>query len=332
MGDTDLWISGGAARRKAVGGREQRYVSGSDFHYSAADLDRFRRVQRLAYDMALRVESQLQVGITEIEACTLVAAAQTECEVIQVFHDPYVLFDVRTVLATGPDAAPSHGRAGDRPSSSGMSASTDLVPTDQVLREGAPFIVDLAPVAHGVSSDIAYSCVLGTNPVFDELDAGLARIRSFLRDGIAARTSMLTLYHELDERLAARGWESCHHRQADRALGHLMFPLEHETDRPTPLPGWGTVAAEKLLAAGIDALDHGTCYPLWNDSSFTDYPATPGLWAIEPHIGLDGVGVKFEELLVVTNDDAYWLDDDLPHVQRWKKAGYDTSPLRATSA
>jgi Xaa-Pro aminopeptidase len=295
-------------------------VSRSNFVYSAADLDRFRQVQRLAYDIALRVESQLQVGITEIEACTLIAAAQTEFEVIQVFHDPYVLFDGRTALGTGAE------------SGAGASPSNDLVPTNQVLRDGAPFIIDLAPVAHGVSSDIAYSCVLGTNQVFRELDAGLARIRSFLRDGIASRASMLVLYHELDELLKGRGWESCHHRQADRALGHLVFPLEHETGRATPLPGWGAVAAEKMLAAGIDALDHGTCYPLWNDSSFTDYPATPGLWAIEPHIGLDGVGVKFEELLVVTDDDAYWLDDDLPHVKRWAAARYNTAPLRGATA
>jgi Xaa-Pro aminopeptidase len=309
-------------------------VSGSNFQYSAADLDRFRRVQRLAYDIALRVESQLQVGITEIEACTLIAAAQTECEVIQVFHDPYVLFDGRTALGTAAGADSSEGRApeGAGATDTGIPQGNDLVPTNQALRDGAPVIIDLAPVARGVSSDIAYSCVLGSNRIFEELDAGLARIRSFLREGIASRVSMLALYHELDERLAARGWESVHHRQADRALGHLVFPLEHETDRPSPLPGWGAVAAEKLLAAGIEALDHGTCYPLWNDSSFTDYPATPGLWAIEPHIGLDGVGVKFEELLVVTDDDAYWLEDDLPHVRRWTKARYNTSSLKATPA
>jgi Xaa-Pro aminopeptidase len=305
--------------------------SSSIYQYSASDLDRFRQVQRLAYEIALKVESQLQLGITEVEACTLVAAAQAEYEVIQVFHDPYVLFGGRTALGPGtglanaPFGAPGHWPADSAP-------STELLPTGQVLADGAPVIIDLAPVTRGVSSDVAYSCVLGTNPVFDELDAGLARIRSFLQEGIAARRSMLALYHELDERLAARGWESCHHRQADRALGHLVFPLEHEPDRPTPLPGWGTVAAEKLLAAGIDALDNGTCYPLWNDSSFTDYPATPGLWAIEPHIGRDGVGVKFEELLVVTDDDAYWLDDDLPHVQRWVAARYNTDSLRTATA
>jgi hypothetical protein len=31
--------------------------------------------------------------------------------------------------------------------------------------------------------------------------------------------------------------------------------------------------------------------------------------------------VKFEEILVVTpSGDAYWLDDDLPHVRRWHRA------------
>lgn len=310
---------------------KQHDVSRSHFEYSAADLDRFRHVQRLAYDIALRVESQLQPGITEIEACTLIAAAQAEHEVIQVFHDPYVLFGGRTALVTGSPSGHKPVTAAAGHADSGAVSLTDLVPTNQVLHDGAPFIIDLAPVAQGVSSDIAYSCVLGTNHVFEELDAGLARVRAFLREGIASGVSMRTLYHELDEWLAAKGWESCHHRQADRALGHLMFPLEHESDRTTPLPGWGTVAAEKMLAAGIEALDHGTCYPLWNDTSFTDYPATPGLWAIEPHIGRDGVGVKFEELLVVTGDDAYWLDDDLPHVRRWASARYNTASLRAAA-
>lgn len=36
------------------------------------------------------------------------------------------------------------------------------------------------------------------------------------------------------------------------------------------------------------------------------------------HISFRGVGVKFEEILVAAEDDMYWLDDDLPHVRRWK--------------
>ena len=70
--------------------------------------------------------------------------------------------------------------------------------------------------------------------------------------------------------------------------------------------------------------------PLWNDHALSAHTATPGLWAVEPHIGLRGVGAKWEELLVVTEHDAYWLDDDLPHVRLFGPAlGY---PRTATFA
>lgn len=55
------------------------------------------------------------------------------------------------------------------------------------------------------------------------------------------------------------------------------------------------------------------------DTDYCAEPATPGLWAVEPHFAYGGIGVKFEELLVVTDTDAYWLDDDLPHVRRWRQ-------------
>ena len=134
-------------------------------------------------------------------------------------------------------------------------------------------------------------------------------------------------YRELDFLLAQRGWENCHQHYPDRALGHLVFPLDLEPGRPTPLPGFGTAAAEGLLAAGVAAVEEGTSYPVWNDTTFSDYPASPGLWAVEPHIGRNGIGVKFEEILVVTEDDAFWLDDHLPHAQRWAASGYSIEPL-----
>jgi hypothetical protein len=38
-----------------------------------------------------------------------------------------------------------------------------------------------------------------------------------------------------------------------------------------------------------------------------------GVWAIEPHLGAEGFGAKFEEILVVTPEGARWLDDQVPH-------------------
>ena len=129
--------------------------------------------------------------------------------------------------------------------------------------------------------------------------------------------------------MGQRGWESCHAHYPDRALGHLIFPLGPEPEGGSLLPGFGAAAAAGLLQAGRAALDDPSAYPVWNDTSRADHRPAAGLWALEPHIGREGVGVKFEELLVVTEDDAYWLDDHLLHTQRWAAAGYSITPLAA---
>ena len=46
-------------------------VSSSSFPYSAAELDQFRQVQRLASDIALTFESQLQAGMTRSQAAAI---------------------------------------------------------------------------------------------------------------------------------------------------------------------------------------------------------------------------------------------------------------------
>jgi Xaa-Pro aminopeptidase len=299
-------------------------VSSSAFPYSAAELDQFRQVQRRAYDMALAVESLLQEGMTEVDVHRLITAEQARNDVAQVFHQPYVLFGGRTVLGQGwsprVHSVVELATADPTPSAS-------FLPTAAVLAEGVPVIIDLAPVFQGIASDAGYSCVFGDNPVFEELDRGLARIRSFLLDGVRSGEAMGSISRELDVLLTQHGWDSCHRHYPDRALGHMVFPLGPEPSRPSPIAGFGTAAAEGLLAAGRAALGDGRAYPVWNSSRRADHRAAPGLWAVEPHIGRDGVGVKFEELLVVTEDDAYWLDDHLLHAQRWAAAGYGIEPL-----
>jgi hypothetical protein len=92
------------------------------------------------------------------------------------------------------------------------------------------------------------------------------------------------------------------------------------------LAGFGVPALSYLfgrLAQTVRGVEHHS--PFWNDQPSSAHVAEPGLWAVEPHIGHRGVGVKWEELLVVTENDAYWLDDDLPHVRRF-------AALRAKSA
>lgn len=300
-------------------------MSSSAFPYSATELDRFRQVQRIAYDIAQEVETQLWEGMTEADACDLVLASQDRHEVRQVFHEPYVWFGDRTVPESGWSR---HPRRVGGPAAARVGPPPPFAATETTLAIGTPIIIDLGPVVDGIPADVGYSCVFGADRMFEDLDRALPRIRTFLLEGVRAGETMLSLYRELDFLLAQRGWRACHQHYPDRALGHLVFPLERDPDRPSPLPGFGVAAAEGLLAAGVAALDGGTAYPVWNDTSFSDFRAAPGLWAVEPHIGRQGVGVKFEELLVVTEDDAFWLDDHLPHAQRWAAAGYGIDPLR----
>jgi Metallopeptidase family M24 len=333
--------------------RENRTVP-----YDATDLHRFRQVQRLAYDLTQKVESQLQPGMSESEVATLMVAAQAQHHVFQVFHEPFAWFGVRTMLGpdwTGgltatPDGSSTDGHSTQPTANAELArASNRFFPSHESLADGMPVILDLAPAVDGIASDVGYSFTFTatkaatateatragrsakpppSNRLFDELDAGLARIRTFLLEGVRQGETLLSLYRLLDELLDDRGWLNCHQHYPARALGHLVFPLGPDPERATPIPGFGTAAAEGLLAAGVQALKDESVYPVWNDSAFTDYPASPGLWAVEPHIGCDGVGVKFEELLVVTENDAYWLDDALPHVQRWTAARYSTESFR----
>jgi hypothetical protein len=57
--------------------------------------------------------------------------------------------------------------------------------------------------------------------------------------------------------------------------------------------------------------------PTWNQERTSDHAPLDGLWLVEPHAGGDGVGAKWEELLVIENGRARWLDDTPPHVWQW---------------
>ena len=53
---------------------------------------------------------------------------------------------------------------------------------------------------------------------------------------------------------------------------------------------------------------------LWNAGYGSNEKRDPGLWAIEPQWPR-WVGAKWEEMLVVTDNDAYWLDDAVSHLR-----------------
>jgi hypothetical protein len=74
----------------------------------------------------------------------------------------------------------------------------------------------------------------------------------------------------------------------------------------------------RAIASRVPGLDQQT--PFCNVGPGSDVRPERGLWAFEPHIARGDVGVKWEEMLLVEESGARWLDDDLPHVRRWQAA------------
>jgi hypothetical protein len=124
----------------------------------------------------------------------------------------------------------------------------------------------------------------------------------------------------VDGLIESQGYENRHKVYPGDVLGHRIDRLGDDPETVKPFGGFGPAALVFLLTQVHNKQkDPDSPTPFWNGGDPCNQKPAPGLYAVEPHIGKGEVGVKWEEVLVVTDDDAYWLDDDLPHVKRWDK-------------
>lgn len=270
--------------------------------FTADELRRFRDVQQLAYRAVEAIERELTAGMTEKQVVRMMRAWLGDHGVREYFHAPFAWF-------------------GDRTSFTGFKGLLAFAPTARRLERGMPVILDVAPAIDGYPCDIGYSCSLGHNPVLARMQRDLEAYRELIprlvRQGHTARE----IYAEVDRLVARQGYENRHRVYPQRVLAHKVFRMQPGWLERIEIAGFGVRALHGLGQAARSArvgVDHA--WPFWNDDRLSDVPVEPGLWAVEPHLGLGPVGSKWEELLLVTEDDARWLDDDLPHVRRWRGA------------
>lgn len=266
---------------------------------SAEEQARIRTVQQLAYRTAEGVARELRPGVTERQAAARLKRRLIEEGVEDWFHVPFAWFGDRTTLK-------------------GFRNPLRFFPSNRALEEGMPFILDVAPVANGVTADIGYSGCLGPNAIFDQMMDDLAEYRTLILDQVRERRTFRDIYDAVDQLAAKHGYTPAHHEYPGKVLAHQVWPV-HGPGPRTVVAGFGNRSLRLLARSLAVSLGEGWS-PLWNGSSRSDHIPVPEIWAIEPHLGFHGVGVKFEEVLVVTEDHAYWLDDDLPHVRRWRAA------------
>jgi len=260
------------------------------------ELERFREMQQLAYRCADEVAHGLEPGITERETTRRMRRWLKSNDVDDWLHVPFAWF-------------------GDRTAFRGFRSPHRFLPTGTRLEEGMPYILDMAPIRDGFASDIGYGGVLGENRIWTRVNADLAAFRPLILDLVRERRTFADIYAEVDAYIARLGYDNRHRKYPGQVIGHQVGVIKGMLPKGVGYP-FGVRFLQTLGRELVTERVAGRS-PLWNGAKQSAHPPTPGLWAVEPHIGFRGVGVKFEELLVVTEDDAYWLDDDLPHVRRW---------------
>ena len=276
---------------------------GTSRTWTDAELDRFRAVQQLAYSAATDVAGQLHPGTTERDAAGLLRRTLRERGVDDWLHTPFAWF-------------------GDRTAFTGFKQPFQFFPTGRRLEDGMAFILDCAPIVDGYVADIGYADHLGANALQDQLIADLAEHRTLILEAVSAGLTLRDVYREVDRLIEQQGYENRHRVYPGRVIGHRVGRVTGRLPARVAA-GFGTRFLRTLGTDLVGGLARGRT-PLWADGPGSDKPVSPGLWAVEPHVGLRGTGAKFEELLVVTGDSAQparWLDDDLPHVRRWARRG-----------
>ena len=268
--------------------------------FSPDQLAAFKKYQRLSYDVLEDAVSILKPGVSEIEAARHIRKLFHKAGARGYFHVPVVLF-------------------GDRTAYPGEFGQLEAISTERTLNDGDAVIFDAAPIFDGYKVDTSYAFSFGDNPAFDAADIALEEFRSLLPTLIGKDLSFREVAWKVDDRIKEIGFENCHKKHIGAVLGHRVT---YAPQYPVRMPKvWGLAPRQvswflyKSLQARLVSPEKT---PNWNASRQCASKPTDGLWAMEPHIARDGVGVKFEEILVIDGDGVRWLDDDLPHVRRWR--------------
>jgi len=294
-------------------------------HFTEAELAEFKAAQRLAYEAVAAVQAQLYEGITEQQAAHAIEDWLCRHGVRRFFHYGYAWFGDRTRFSGF--ERPRGGILGVFTNPKMAHFGRQFLPTDRPLRAGEAVILDVGPVVGRVACDIGYSCGLGgeENEELHEARMALEPYRAMLLDLVRRGAGQAQIYKQVDELIADQGYENIHGYYPGSVIAHKVGRVPGSRLPSFRYKGFSPQALAYLsghLAASALAPQSNNA-PIWNLES--DRPCEPGLWSVEPHIGKGPIGAKWEELLVVTEDDAYWLDDDLPHVRYWAEHARATS-------
>jgi Xaa-Pro aminopeptidase len=268
------------------------------------DLDKFKYAQQVAFDCAKYTEQNLKEGMSEKDACDIMLSYLKKRDVNDFFHLPFAWFGERTAF-----------KGFERPLSvtdAGAHLGQEFMPTDKKLEKGMCAILDVAPVVDGVIVDIGHSFSFGENKDVQKAKRDLLKFRDLILSGVQHKKLMSQIYHDCEKLLKELNYESGHAVYPLGVLGHKVGETTNKLPRIN-FRRFQLSAYSFLLKNKVNGLlKKDTSSGVWNSNSHT--AITDGMWAVEPHIVTQSFGVKFEEILVVDNGKAFWLSEDLPHL------------------
>jgi Xaa-Pro aminopeptidase len=275
-------------------------------HVNTDELAQFCEIQQLAYQCVEAVGAMLRPGMTEKDAAKLLTEWLGDRGVRDWLHKPFAWFGDRTAFQGFSGLAHMGG------------FNLAFFPSSRQLEENMPVILDVAPVRNGVIADVGYAMCLGENAILEQLQDDLMAHRELIVRLVRERRSMADVARAVDQLCMKQGVEPRHKAYPFKVLAHRVAKLQSPST-PRFVARFGLNATRNLILDQVCSGKQQGWSPLWSIGRRSEHAPVPGLWAVEPHLGFHGVGAKFEELLVITEDDAYWLDDDLPHVRRWQQ-------------
>jgi hypothetical protein len=275
----------------------------SSRNFSTTDLERFRSHQRQSFAVLEAVAATLQAGETEKAVARRIHKQMKAAGAQNFFHVPVALF-------------------GDRTAYPGEFGQFEALATDRPLKAGDPVILDAAPIFDGYTVDTSYSLRFGKGGVPRALDKALAGFRASILERVRQQLTMREIARQIDTEIKSLGLENCHRKHIGMVLGHRVTRENNAFLRRRSVWGIAPRQASWFFYTSYQSMrGKPELSPNWNHARQSDCPAPDGLWAIEPHVALDGFGAKFEDILVVQDGQAYYLDDDLPHTRRWRANG-----------
>lgn len=258
------------------------------------ELQHFRRYQRLAFQILEETAAELKVGDTEEQITRKLRKSFHKAGAHNYFHVPVALF-------------------GERSAYPGEFGPFEALATSRALRENDSVILDAAPIFDGYMVDTSFAYDFGGNDAFVRIDRELPRLRDMIARRVNEGAMFQQIAWEVDDYIRERDFKNCHRKHIGAVLGHIVTKADSQR-----LASWSWKGlAVKQVSWFLARSRFSRTTPNWNHTKACKGIAPHGLWAVEPHLAEGDVGAKFEEILIIDNDGARWLDDDLPHHRRW---------------